>query len=198
MATATKRKASKPKPPPFESVSEMLEGFALKWSWIPVYLNDRNGRKMPSYDDAFDIAQQVYLNLAAEYDGTFEFVSYLKYKVWMAFKSYRRAENRRLAKARLVARYEAVETPYFAVDDFVGGLEEDAAAVVSLVFETPRDLVRLMRQQGGNRGVFYRNRGVTGGGHEASVCLRKYLRDNKGWPRRRIDSAFHEIREALA
>jgi len=84
-----------------------------------------------------------------------------------------------------VSQCLAVGERYFSLDEFRRELTEDAGLLVDSVFDTPRPVTKEVKRRGGWSPMNIR------------AALRRYVTENVGWTRRRAQSAFKEVSEAL-
>ena len=76
----------------------------------------------------------------------------------------------------------------FDQDDFCTELTEDARTVVSLLFDTPRELLDMIQQE---------NPSFENPGAPVRRCLFRYSNSVLGWAASRVRNAFRELEESL-
>jgi len=149
--------------------------------------------------DANSLFVEAYDNYDSEKG---EFFNWVKYFVWIRLLYSRRIKLRESVRYEIFSSVEenlvTHDPHYFDLEDFIGGISQDAGYVVRLAVNPPKAVLQGASKQGG-----IRHRGNKGGTNKGrgrpktiAAALRRYLQD-LGWATRRVAATFKEIREAL-
>lgn len=143
------------------------------------------------YDDLRADANSLFVEAYDNYDPEQgDFFHWIKYFVWIKLLYARRIQLKR-SKKYCTCDLDTVPTndpAYFDLEDFIGGLSQDAGKVVKLAVNPPQRIQGEIAQGGTQK--------QGGRPKTMGMAIRRYLMD-LGWAAKRITASYNEIRGAL-
>jgi len=138
------------------------------------------------YDELLSIAYAGYLSAFRRFDeqGGSSFPSWVRYEVWTCmFNEFIKRQNLRKRHQEYIQTNDLLSQIIKPLIELIDELSEDAFEVVNLILNTPDELQKSIKHNGGSN-------------KKVKKLVYSHLKDN-GWQRDKILKSFNNIQEAL-